>query len=140
MDGGPVAKYTFKHLSRSRFSFPGALSHVLPSIYGGQGRFDDFDTGERNRQKPWNVKVINLPPSLFATRNLTRNDILLAARTISVADAVDAITSMRPYRAALGLDVVIAEIVKFKDVRYDAEVGDAVMQMFQSDNFKMPEA
>jgi putative nucleotidyltransferase with HDIG domain len=72
-------------------------------------------------------------------RRLIQNEILLAARILSVADVVEAITSMRPYRAALGLDVAIGEITRFKGSRYDEDVVNAAIRLFQTEGFKMPE-
>jgi putative nucleotidyltransferase with HDIG domain len=72
-------------------------------------------------------------------RGLTRNEINLAARILGVADVIEAITSMRPYRAALGLDVALDEIAKFKGTRYDSDVVDAVERMIRSGSFKITE-
>jgi putative nucleotidyltransferase with HDIG domain len=72
-------------------------------------------------------------------RGLTRENLLLAARILGVADVVEAITSMRPYRAALGLDVAINEITGFKGIRYDEEVVNAVIHLFEGGAFKMSE-
>ncbi len=72
-------------------------------------------------------------------RELTHAQILPAARIISVADVVEAITSMRPYRAALGIDVAIEEIKKYKGSRYDPEVVDATLKLIQSDGFEITE-
>jgi putative nucleotidyltransferase with HDIG domain len=70
-------------------------------------------------------------------RGLTRNKTLLAARILSVADVVEAITSMRPYRAALGLDVALDEITRFKGIRYDTDVVTAAIRLFQTGSFKI---
>jgi putative nucleotidyltransferase with HDIG domain len=72
-------------------------------------------------------------------RGLTGKETLLAARILSVADVVEAITSLRPYRAALGLNVGIDEITRFKGVKYDANVVNAAIRLFQSKDFMMPE-
>ncbi len=47
-------------------------------------------------------------------RGLPGKDILLEARIIAVADVVEAMSSHRPYRPALGLDKALEEIEKTK--------------------------
>jgi putative nucleotidyltransferase with HDIG domain len=71
-------------------------------------------------------------------RGLDSRNLLLAARILSVADVVEAITSLRPYRAALGLNVGIEEISKYKGIKYDPEVVNAALRLFQSKDFVMP--
>lgn len=56
---------------------------------------------------------------------LKGEDIILEARILAVADVVEAIASDRPYRAALGLDAAMTEIMTFRGTRFDAEVVDA---------------
>lgn len=64
-------------------------------------------------------------------RRLKGDEILLEARILSVADIVDAISSHRPYRAALGIDTALDEITKNKGVLYDSDVVDACIRLFQ---------
>ena len=56
---------------------------------------------------------------------LKGDDIILEARILAVADVVEAIASDRPYRAALGLDAAMTEIMIYRGSRFDAEVVDA---------------
>lgn len=63
------------------------------------------------------------------------SSISLEARIISVADVFDAITSHRPYRQSLSLDVALAEIVNNRDVLYDANVVDACLQLFMQGSY-----
>jgi len=51
-------------------------------------------------------------------------DIPLGARIIALADTIDAMTTDRPYRAALGLDVVLAELTKGRGTQFDPELVD----------------
>jgi putative nucleotidyltransferase with HDIG domain len=46
----------------------------------------------------------------------------IGARIILVADTVDAMTTDRPYRKALGLDVVLAELQRCKGTQFDPEL------------------
>lgn len=58
-------------------------------------------------------------------RGLTGQEIPIVARIFSVADTFDAMTSTRPYRQALSLDVAKDEIVKCRGSQFDPEVVDA---------------
>jgi putative nucleotidyltransferase with HDIG domain len=62
---------------------------------------------------------------------LSGDDIILEARILGVADVVEAISSHRPYRPALGLEFAMREIIKNKDVLYDARVVDACLKLFE---------
>jgi putative nucleotidyltransferase with HDIG domain len=73
-------------------------------------------------------------------RGLRGDEILLTARILAVADVVEAITSMRPYREALGFEAALAEISTFRGIRYDTDVVEAALRLFRSPSFKMPEA
>lgn len=56
--------------------------------------------------------------------------ILPEARILAVADVVEAMSSHRPYRAALGLDAAFKEIAKGRARLYDPQVVDACMALF----------
>jgi putative nucleotidyltransferase with HDIG domain len=58
---------------------------------------------------------------------LRGEQILLEARILGVADVVEAISSHRPYRPALGIDKAKEEIVKKRGTLYDPAVVDAVL-------------
>jgi HD-GYP domain-containing protein (c-di-GMP phosphodiesterase class II) len=58
---------------------------------------------------------------------LARTDIPLGARIILIADTIDAMTTDRPYRKRLPLDVVIAELQKCKGTQFDPELVDVVI-------------
>ncbi|MDD3268784.1 MAG: HD domain-containing protein [Syntrophomonadaceae bacterium] len=59
-------------------------------------------------------------------------DILLEARIITVADVVEAISSHRPYRAALGIDVALKEISTNAGELYDPDVVDICLKLFKN--------
>jgi HD-GYP domain-containing protein (c-di-GMP phosphodiesterase class II) len=54
-------------------------------------------------------------------------NIPLGARIILVADTIDAMTTDRPYRKRLPLDVVIAELQKCKGTQFDPQLVDVVV-------------
>ncbi len=62
-------------------------------------------------------------------------DILLDAKIIMVADVVEAMSSHRPYRAALGVPKALGEITGQRGRRYSADVVDACMSVFGDDGF-----
>jgi HD-GYP domain-containing protein (c-di-GMP phosphodiesterase class II) len=51
----------------------------------------------------------------------------LAARIILISDTIDAMTTDRPYRKRLGLDVVIAELQKCKGTQFDPELVEVTV-------------
>ena len=63
-------------------------------------------------------------------------DILLEARILGVADVVEAMSSHRPYRPALGIDKALEEIEKNKGTLYDPEVVDACLRLFSKGRFE----
>jgi putative nucleotidyltransferase with HDIG domain len=56
---------------------------------------------------------------------LTGEDIPLVARVVAVADVFDAITSDRPYRTALPIDLARTEIAQARGSHFDPLVADA---------------
>ncbi|MTI59146.1 MAG: HD-GYP domain-containing protein [Firmicutes bacterium] len=62
------------------------------------------------------------------------DDILLQSRIIAVADVVEAMTSHRPYRPALGLANALNEVEKNKGILYDKEVVDSCLDVFRKNN------
>lgn len=66
---------------------------------------------------------------------LTGNDICLEARIIAVADVVEAMTSFRPYRPALGVDAAIEEISNGRGNLYDSEVVDSCIRVLEKANY-----
>ena len=62
---------------------------------------------------------------------LKNGEIVLEARILAVADVVEAMSSHRPYRPALGIDKALAEIEKNKGRLYDPEVVDTCLTVFE---------
>jgi HD-GYP domain-containing protein (c-di-GMP phosphodiesterase class II) len=60
----------------------------------------------------------------------------LEAKIIGVADVVEAMSSFRPYRPALGIDKALEEISKNKGILYDPEIVDACLILFKEKGFK----
>jgi HD-GYP domain-containing protein (c-di-GMP phosphodiesterase class II) len=66
-------------------------------------------------------------------RGLQGSEILQEARIIAVADVVEAMSSHRPYRPALGLDKALEEIQKNKGILYDPDVVDACCRIMEEE-------
>jgi len=62
-------------------------------------------------------------------QGLKGDDILLEARVLAVADVVEAMSSDRPYRPALGIDRAMKEIRKNKGKLYDLDVVAACLRV-----------
>jgi response regulator RpfG family c-di-GMP phosphodiesterase len=69
---------------------------------------------------------------------LSGEEITIEARILAVADVVEAMASNRPYRAALGLPVALAEIAKNSGKFYDPEVASACLKLFAEGRFTLP--
>jgi PAS domain S-box-containing protein len=67
---------------------------------------------------------------------LKDDQILIGAKIIAIADVVQAMTAHRPYRAALGLDMALAEIEKGKGTKYYPPAVDACVRLFRSKGFE----
>lgn len=68
-------------------------------------------------------------------QSLTAENILLEARILTVADVVEAISSPRPYRLALGKLIALDEITQQKGVLYDPGVVDICLRLFHEKGF-----
>jgi len=67
---------------------------------------------------------------------LKGDEILLEAKIICVADVVEAMSSHRPYRPALGIEKALEEISQNRGILYDPEVVDACLKLFKEKGFK----
>jgi putative nucleotidyltransferase with HDIG domain len=68
-------------------------------------------------------------------QGLKGDQILLEARILGVADVVEAITSHRPYRPGLGLEVALEEISHSRGILYDPQVVDACLALFREQHY-----
>lgn len=67
---------------------------------------------------------------------LKGDEIILEAKIIGVADIVEAMSSHRPYRPALGVDKALEEISQNRGILYDPEIVDACIRLFKEKGFK----
>jgi HD-GYP domain-containing protein (c-di-GMP phosphodiesterase class II) len=67
---------------------------------------------------------------------LKGEDTLPEAKILTVADVVEAMSSHRPYRPALGIDKALDELSKNKGRLYDPDVVDACLELFKNGKFE----
>jgi PAS domain S-box-containing protein/putative nucleotidyltransferase with HDIG domain len=63
------------------------------------------------------------------------NEILPEAKILGVADVIEAMSSHRPYRPALGMSKALEEISQNSGVLYDKDVVEACLKVLQQDGF-----
>jgi len=68
-------------------------------------------------------------------QGLRGDQILIEAKIITVADIVEAISSHRPYRSALGLPPALDAIKKGRGTLYDPDAVDACLKLFNEKQF-----
>jgi PAS domain S-box-containing protein/putative nucleotidyltransferase with HDIG domain len=69
-------------------------------------------------------------------QGLTGENILPEARILAVADVVEAMSSHRPYRAALGMEVALAEVREHAGITFDADVVAVCGRLFEEQGFQ----
>ena len=67
---------------------------------------------------------------------LKGDKILLEAKVIMVADAMEAMASHRPYRPSLGVPFALSELKKYRGKYYEPNVVDACLKLFEKEDFK----
>ena len=93
-------------------------------------------------ESPWPLAEIVLQHhermnGLGYPNKLKGYDILIAARIMAVADVVEAMSSHRPYRPALGIEAALKEIEKNKGILYDEDVVDACLRLFREKGYQL---
>ena len=69
-------------------------------------------------------------------RGIKGEDILIEARILAVADAIEELTSRRDHRDAIPLKQALEEISKHRGSRYDPDVVDACLRLFNEKGYK----
>jgi len=64
---------------------------------------------------------------------------LQESKILGVADVVESMSSHRPYRAALGIEKALVEIVEGKGEKYAPDVVDVCVKLFKEDGFALQE-
>ncbi len=72
-------------------------------------------------------------------QGLKEGDILPEARILAVADVVEAMSSHRPYRPALGVEAALEEIARGSGLQYDPTVVAACVKVVGDNGMKLPD-
>jgi PAS domain S-box-containing protein len=114
-------------------SKPGQLNDMELAIIKTHSRagFDIL----KNIEFPWPVADVVLQHHERVNGSgypsgLRGEEILLEARILAVSDVVEAMSSHRPYRPALGVEKALKEIVQNKGILYDPDVVSACLRVF----------
>jgi HD-GYP domain-containing protein (c-di-GMP phosphodiesterase class II) len=68
-------------------------------------------------------------------QGLKDGQILLESRIMTVADVVETMSSHRPYRPSLGIELALKEIERGRGSAYDPAVADACLKLFREARF-----
>jgi PAS domain S-box-containing protein/putative nucleotidyltransferase with HDIG domain len=71
-------------------------------------------------------------------RGMKGEEILLEARILAIADVVEAMSSNRPHRPALGMDAAIEEINRGAGIQYDLHLATACTRLVRQHGFRFP--
>jgi HD-GYP domain-containing protein (c-di-GMP phosphodiesterase class II) len=62
------------------------------------------------------------------------NELSLENRILSICDVVEAMSSFRPYRPARSKDVILAEVIDGRGIKYDPGIADIMLQILENDD------
>ncbi|MDD5659655.1 MAG: HD domain-containing protein [Actinomycetota bacterium] len=68
---------------------------------------------------------------------LKGSEIILNARILGVADVIEAMSSHRPYRPAVGLNKALKEVFRNRNILFDPKVVDACLRVFNEKKFEL---
>ncbi len=117
---------------------PGPVSQIEMSLFRTHSRFG-YDI-LRTIEFPWPVAdaVLQHHERLDGSgypSGISSDAILLEARIIGVADVVEAMSSHRPYRPALGQDKALGEVTQNSGILYDRKVVGKCLELFEKAEF-----
>ena len=120
-------------------SRPGVLSDIEMSLIKEHSRHS-FEI-LKDIAFPWPIAEITLQhhermDGSGYPKGLVGTQLLLAARIIGVADVVEAMSSHRPYRAALGMHAAVQEL-KERSSRYDPRVVASCVRVVESGSLSL---
>lgn len=125
---------------------------VPAEILSKPGRINEFEFGIikghsqvggdilKSIEFPWPIAqmVVQHHERLDGTgypAGLKGDQILLEARILAAADVIEAMATHRPYRAALGIDVALAELTAKRGTHFDPAVVDICHKLFKEKDF-----
>jgi putative nucleotidyltransferase with HDIG domain len=77
------------------------------------------------------------PDGLGYPEGLKGDEISLGSHILNLADAIDAMTSNRPYRMALSLEHCMDEVRRFRGTQFEERVVDALEELIAEDSFEL---
>ncbi len=128
---------------------------ISTDILGKRGPLSeiDFDLLKQHPQQGYELlKEIDFPWPIATTvlqhheridgsgypHGLIDREIILEAKILAVADVMEAMVSRRPYRAGMGIEAALQEIVRHRGIFFDAAVVDACVRLFQDRGYRFP--
>ena len=92
---------------------------------------------------PWPIAEIvrqhhEMPDGSGYPQGLRDEAILKEARILTVADIVEAMSSHRPYRPALGVARALEEVTLLKGSKLDVETVDTCLRLFHAQHYEFP--
>lgn len=115
---------------------PGRLTPEEFALVQGHVRIGETITGTIGFHPAVHAIVAQHHERLDGTgypRGLRGDAIAPEARIVAVADIVEAMTSHRPYRPALGVEAAVAELKALRGSRLDAEAVDAFLAILDQE-------
>lgn len=123
-------------------------------VLSKEGRLDDTEWAQLKRHPVTGADILSQFPLFAMATSYVRHhhermdgqgypdgiageQIPLGARIIAVADSLDAMASARPYRKALPPDVVLAEFQRNRDIQWDANVVDALLELIAEGRIRL---
>ena len=128
---------------------------VPSEILSKPGRLSDieFELIKQHAQRGYEIlKNVDFPWPLAQTvlqhherldgsgypHGLKGEQVILEARILAAADTIEAMSSHRPYREALGLDKALAVIESGRDTKFDGNVVDACLRLYRHKGVALP--
>ncbi len=72
-------------------------------------------------------------------QGLSGDQMLLESKILAVADVVEAMSSHRPYRPAIGVEVALEEIERQRGLALDPDSVDACLRLFREKGYQLPD-
>lgn len=118
----------------------GKLTGIMLSLYRKYPQYSYDILEEVNF--PWPVANFVLQHREFLDgsgfpRGIKGEDILIGARILAVAVALEDLTSNRSYRNAFPLNEALEEVLSHSGTKYDPDVVDACLKLFNEKGYKM---
>lgn len=93
---------------------------------------------------PWPIAEIILQhheriDGLGYPRSLPGSAMLIEAKILAVADAMEAMLSDRPYRPSLGVEAALDELIRGRGTSYEPAAVDACVRLFAERAFRLPD-